>query len=60
MGAAATLLLTFFLLFVIPKGFIPAEDTGQVIGMTRAADGTTFEELNVMQQRLASRGRSGH
>jgi HAE1 family hydrophobic/amphiphilic exporter-1 len=52
-GAAGTLILTLVLFVVVPKGFIPAEDTGQVIGMTRAADGTTFEELNGMQQKLA-------
>lgn len=49
----ATLILTVVLIFTIPKGFIPSEDTGQVIGMTRAADGTTFDELNGMQQKLA-------
>jgi HAE1 family hydrophobic/amphiphilic exporter-1 len=52
-AAAATLVLTVVLFFTIPKGFIPSEDTGQVIGMTRAADGTTFDELNGMQQTLA-------
>jgi HAE1 family hydrophobic/amphiphilic exporter-1 len=52
-AAAATLMLTAVLFFTIRKGFIPSEDTGQVIGMTRAADGTTFDELNGMQQKLA-------
>jgi hydrophobic/amphiphilic exporter-1 (mainly G- bacteria), HAE1 family len=52
-ATTATLILTVVLLFTIPKGFIPSEDTGQVIGMTRAADGTTFDELNGMQQKLA-------
>jgi hydrophobic/amphiphilic exporter-1 (mainly G- bacteria), HAE1 family len=52
-ATTATLILTVVLLFTIPKGFIPSEDTGQVIGMTRAADGTTFDELNGLQQKLA-------
>jgi HAE1 family hydrophobic/amphiphilic exporter-1 len=48
-----TLVLTFVLLATVPKGFIPKEDTGQVIGTTEAPDGTTFEQLNRMQQELA-------
>jgi HAE1 family hydrophobic/amphiphilic exporter-1 len=49
----ATLALTFVLFAWVPRGFIPGEDTGQVIGTTQAPDGTTFDELNKVQQDLA-------
>jgi HAE1 family hydrophobic/amphiphilic exporter-1 len=51
--SAATLLLTVWLFQSVPKGFIPAEDTGLVIALTRAPEGTTFEQLNAMQQQVA-------
>jgi HAE1 family hydrophobic/amphiphilic exporter-1 len=37
----------------VRRGFIPSEDTGQVIGTTQAPEGTTFEQLNAMQQQVA-------
>jgi HAE1 family hydrophobic/amphiphilic exporter-1 len=50
----ATILASTGILFVVvPKGFIPSEDTGQVIGMTRAPEGTTFDQLNGLQQQIA-------
>jgi hydrophobic/amphiphilic exporter-1 (mainly G- bacteria), HAE1 family len=52
-GGGATLALTFILFAWVPRGFIPGEDTGQVIGTTQAPDGTTFDELNKVQQDLA-------
>jgi HAE1 family hydrophobic/amphiphilic exporter-1 len=50
---AAILACTCVLFVVVPKGFIPSEDTGQVIGTTRAPEGTTFEQLNGLQQQVA-------
>ncbi|HEX2668819.1 MAG TPA: efflux RND transporter permease subunit [Gammaproteobacteria bacterium] len=47
------LLLTFVLFALVPKGFIPSEDTGQVLANTQAAEGVTFEQLNAMQQQVA-------
>ena len=47
------LLLTFVLFALVPKGFIPSEDTGQVIGNTQAPEGITFEQMNGMQQAVA-------
>jgi HAE1 family hydrophobic/amphiphilic exporter-1 len=51
--SAATLVLTVWLFESVPKGFIPAEDTGLAIALTRAPEGTTFEQLNAMQQQVA-------
>lgn len=50
---AAILACTGILFVVVPKGFIPSEDTGQVIGTTRAPEGTTFDQLNGLQQQVA-------
>ncbi len=51
--AAGILVLTFVLFAVVPKGFIPSEDTGQVFANTESSDGVTFEQMNAMQQQLA-------
>jgi HAE1 family hydrophobic/amphiphilic exporter-1 len=47
------LALTFVLFAQVRRGFIPSEDTGQVIGTTEAPEGTTFDQLNAMQQQVA-------
>jgi HAE1 family hydrophobic/amphiphilic exporter-1 len=47
MLATALLILgvTAWLFVVVPKGFIPRQDTGQITGSTRAEEGITFENL---------------
>jgi len=47
------LLLTGYLFVVVPKGFIPTEDTGQIVGITRAAQDISFEEMVRHQQAVA-------
>jgi HAE1 family hydrophobic/amphiphilic exporter-1 len=47
------LALTFVLFAQVRRGFIPSEDTGQIIGTTQAPEGTTFDQLNGMQQQVA-------
>src|SRR5579863_156388 len=49
----AILLVTFILFALVPKGFIPSEDTGQVLANTQAPEGITFDELNGLQQKIA-------
>jgi len=51
--AAGVLLLTALLYAVVPKGFVPRQDTGQISGNTRAPEGTGFEELVQRQQAVA-------
>ncbi|MBN8714741.1 MAG: efflux RND transporter permease subunit [Xanthomonadales bacterium] len=51
--AAGMLVLTFYFFMIVPKGFIPTEDTGQVQAQTRAPDGITFAQLQSMQNRVA-------
>lgn len=55
-----TMILSFVLLFAtiglfvaVPKGFIPSEDTGQIIGTTQAAQDTSFDALVIHQQAVA-------
>jgi multidrug efflux pump len=50
--AAATLGLTIFLFFVIPKGFFPIQDTGVIQGVSEAAQSVSFPEMSTQQQRL--------
>ena len=48
--AFAVLVVTIVLYVVVPKGFVPRMDTGQISGNTRAAEGIGFDELVVKQQ----------
>jgi len=53
----ATLLLTFgltaYLFVIIPKGFIPNEDTGSVFAFTEAAQDVSFESMMEHQRAVA-------
>jgi HAE1 family hydrophobic/amphiphilic exporter-1 len=57
-----TVLVAFFVLLVatawlavlIPKGFLPNEDQGQLIGTTEAAEGTSFDAMVALQQKVAA------
>jgi HAE1 family hydrophobic/amphiphilic exporter-1 len=44
---------TVYLYIVIPKGFLPSEDTGRVIGATEAAQGISFESMAKHQMKVA-------
>ena len=41
--ASVLAVVTFFLFYIIPKGFIPNDDTSQIVGYTEAAQGISFE-----------------
>jgi HAE1 family hydrophobic/amphiphilic exporter-1 len=56
----ATLLLSFvilaatvYLFAVIPKGFLPSEDTGSIFAYTEAAEGISFDSMVEHQERVA-------
>jgi multidrug efflux pump len=51
--AVATLLLTFFLFVMIPKGFFPVQDTGVIQGVSEAPQDISFAEMSKRQQALA-------
>jgi len=50
---AFTLLLTLFLLFFIPKGFFPIQDTGVIQGISEAAQTLSFNAMTERQQALS-------
>ncbi|MBV8073175.1 MAG: efflux RND transporter permease subunit, partial [Acidobacteriaceae bacterium] len=52
--AAATLALTIFLYIVIPKGFFPVQDAGEIQGVTEADQSVSFQEMSSLQQRVAA------
>ena len=45
-------LVTIALFYVIPKGFIPNDDTARIVGYTEAAEGISFEEMSRHQQQI--------
>ncbi len=48
------LVATGYLFFIIPKGFLPSEDTSQIFAFTEAAQGISFEAMVQHQQALAA------
>ncbi len=45
--------VTAYLFVILPKDFIPAQDTGQIFGMTEAAQGTSFDSMVEHQKAIA-------
>ncbi len=45
---------TAYLFTIIPKGFIPNQDTGQIFGITEAAQGVSFESMVAHQRQVAA------
>jgi multidrug efflux pump len=52
--AVATLVLTIALLFIVPKGFFPVQDTGEIQAVSEATQTVSFEKMAVLQQRLSA------
>ncbi|PSH03509.1 MAG: acriflavine resistance protein B [Acidobacteria bacterium] len=50
---AATLVLTFVLAYLVPKGFFPVQDTGVILGISEAPQSVSFEAMAGLQQQLA-------
>jgi HAE1 family hydrophobic/amphiphilic exporter-1 len=50
----ATVVFTGYLFYVIPKGFIPNEDTGQVFAFTEASQDISFDGMMEHQQKVAA------
>jgi len=48
------LVLTLYLLGIIPKGFLPSEDTGSIFTFTEAAQGISFEAMVKEQKALSA------
>jgi multidrug efflux pump len=50
--AVGTLLLTFLLLWLVPKGFFPVQDTGEIQAVSEAGQTVSFAQMSKLQQRL--------
>ena len=48
-----TIFASVWLYFVIPKGFVPQQDTGIISGVTDAAQDISFESMSALQQKVA-------
>ncbi len=46
--------LTVYLFMVIPKGFLPSEDTGQIFSFTQAVEGISYKAMLKHQQEAAA------
>jgi multidrug efflux pump len=51
--AAITLVITAVLIYFIPKGFFPIQDTGAIQGITVSAQPVSFSQMEINQQKLA-------
>jgi hydrophobe/amphiphile efflux-1 (HAE1) family protein len=51
--AVATLITTIVLYLVVPKGFLPIQDTGVIVATTDAEPGISFHKMVRMQTRAA-------
>lgn len=50
----AVLVASVYFYMVIPKGFLPSEDTGRIFCQTEAAEGISFEAMIAKQQQMAA------
>ncbi len=50
---AATFVASVWLYVVIPKGFVPAQDTGLISGVTDTAQDISFDSMSKLQQKVA-------
>ena len=53
MVAIATLVATIWLYFIVPKGLLPQQDTGLIIGVTDAAQSISFKAMAAKQREVA-------
>ena len=45
---------TVWLGVIVPKGFLPSEDQGQLIGTTEAIEGTSYDAIVALQSKVAT------
>ena len=53
-ASVVVLVATIYMFGVVPKGFIPSEDTGQILINTEGAQGIAVEQMIKNQQQLAA------
>jgi HAE1 family hydrophobic/amphiphilic exporter-1 len=52
--SALILVATGYLFIIVPKGFLPSEDTNQIIGFTEASQGISFAAMEKRQKEVAA------
>jgi hydrophobic/amphiphilic exporter-1 (mainly G- bacteria), HAE1 family len=52
-GFVVMMILTGILFTNVPKGFMPNEDTGQLVVMTEAAQGASFQEMSRLHSQIS-------
>jgi hydrophobic/amphiphilic exporter-1 (mainly G- bacteria), HAE1 family len=50
----ALFFVTIYLFYIMPKGFLPTEDTGQIFAFTEAQQGISFNDMAKHQKELAA------
>ncbi len=53
-ASVVVLVATIHMFGLVPKGFIPSEDTGQILINTEGAQGVSYEQMVQYQQQLAA------
>ena len=53
--AVGTLVLTIVLYLIVPKGFFPVQDTGEIQAVTEAGQAVSFAKMAQLQQRMAAK-----
>ncbi|MEH1940400.1 MAG: efflux RND transporter permease subunit [Nostoc sp.] len=51
-GSGILLVMTVYLFIIVPKGFIPTEDTGQLMANTKGAQDISFDDMRLHQQKV--------
>ncbi|MEH2226708.1 efflux RND transporter permease subunit [Nostoc sp.] len=51
-GSGILLVMTVYLFVIVPKGFIPTEDTGQLMANTKGAQDISFDDMRLHQQKV--------
>src|ERR1700731_3620173 len=51
--AIGTLVLTIYLFLIVPKGLLPNQDTGEIIGVTDAAQNISFKAMLERQRQVS-------
>jgi hydrophobic/amphiphilic exporter-1 (mainly G- bacteria), HAE1 family len=54
LASLALVAVTAYLFVLIPKGFLPSEDSGQVFGVTQAVEGISFDAMKEHQVALTN------
>ena len=53
-GSGILLVMTVYLFVIVPKGFIPTEDTGQLMANTKGAQDISFDDMRHHQQKVVN------